>query len=299
MGWSDRAPALPATQAGRGHRRQGARHVTETRHFDRRNRHRYRQELVPHRGNRYLRSLFVQAARVVLVKIGPKHWTATGSTRGSRPQGSASTTTCWRLRSPTSSLASPGRFFRRGAPSSASRPMKQRTDPLNPRAVLGPVKAWPGNAGARGKASATANLDGPCARRASAHPQVGTKERPPATNKGTAPSQEAIDDVINTLTPPVLPEDETTMEDRSSRRVRTLVTRKARRGLSANEIACALISIMARNAIVPFTGRIQMRKTNHLQIAIFGLQRAAGPYRWAKSGSRALSYPNAPVIQPS
>ena len=26
------------------------------------------------RGNRYLRSLFVQAAWVVLVKIGPKHW---------------------------------------------------------------------------------------------------------------------------------------------------------------------------------------------------------------------------------
>src|SRR5882724_3130503 len=26
------------------------------------------------RGNRYLRCLFVQAARVVLVKIGPKHW---------------------------------------------------------------------------------------------------------------------------------------------------------------------------------------------------------------------------------
>jgi len=37
------------------------------------------------------------------------------------------------------------------------------------------------------------------------------------------------------------------MEDRSSRRVRTLVTRKARRGLSANEIACALISMMARS----------------------------------------------------
>src|SRR4029453_622845 len=31
------------------------------------------------------------------------------------------------------------------------------------------------------------------------------------------------------------------------RRVRTLVTRKARRGLSANEIACALISMMARS----------------------------------------------------
>jgi hypothetical protein len=37
------------------------------------------------------------------------------------------------------------------------------------------------------------------------------------------------------------------MEDRSSRRVRTLVTRKARGGLSANEIACALISMMARS----------------------------------------------------
>src|SRR5258706_10306835 len=48
MEWSGRAPALPAANAGRGHRRQGARHVTETRHVARRNRHRYRQELVPH-----------------------------------------------------------------------------------------------------------------------------------------------------------------------------------------------------------------------------------------------------------
>ena len=37
------------------------------------------------------------------------------------------------------------------------------------------------------------------------------------------------------------------MEDRSSRRVRTLVTLTARRGLSANRIACALISMMARS----------------------------------------------------
>ena len=37
------------------------------------------------------------------------------------------------------------------------------------------------------------------------------------------------------------------MEDRSSRRVRTLVTHKVQRGLSANEIACALISMMARS----------------------------------------------------
>ncbi len=79
------------------------------------------------------------------------------------------------------------------------------------------------------------------------HPQAGTKERLPGTNKGTAQSQEAIDDVINTLTRRVLREDKTTMENRSSRRVRTLVTRTARRGLSANEIACALISMMARS----------------------------------------------------
>jgi hypothetical protein len=39
--------------------------------------------------------------------------------------------------------------------------------------------------------------------------------------------------------------------------------------------------MMARNATVPLTGRIQKRKTNHLQIVTFGLQRAAGPYRRA------------------
>jgi hypothetical protein len=42
--------------------------------------------------------------------------------------------------------------------------------------------------------------------------------------------------------------------------------------------------MMARNATVPLTGRIQKRKTNHLRIITFGLQRAAGPYIWAISG---------------
>jgi hypothetical protein len=37
------------------------------------------------------------------------------------------------------------------------------------------------------------------------------------------------------------------MEDRSSRRMRTLVTRMAHRGLSAKKNACALISMMARS----------------------------------------------------
>ena len=39
--------------------------------------------------------------------------------------------------------------------------------------------------------------------------------------------------------------------------------------------------MMARNTNVPFKGRIQKRKTHVLQIITFGLQRAAGPYRWA------------------
>jgi hypothetical protein len=46
--------------------------------------------------------------------------------------------------------------------------MRQRPDLLDRRAVLRAVKAWPGNAGARRKPSATASLDGPCARRACA-----------------------------------------------------------------------------------------------------------------------------------
>ena len=46
------------------------------------------------------------------------------------------------------------------------------------------------------------------------------------------------------------------MEVRSSRRMRTLVTQMARRGLSANEIAGALISMMARSPTAPTRGRI-------------------------------------------
>ena len=41
----------------------------------------------------------------------------------------------------------------------------QASDLLDPRAVLGAVKAQPGNAGASRKPSATAGLDRPCARR--------------------------------------------------------------------------------------------------------------------------------------
>src|SRR4029453_18494816 len=74
------------------------------------------------------------------------------------------------------------------------------------------------------------------------------------------------------------------MEKRSRRRIRDLVARPASLGLSENEIGCARISMMARNTNVPFKGRIQKRKTYHLQIITFRLQRAAGPYSCANYG---------------
>src|ERR1700751_2164933 len=72
------------------------------------------------------------------------------------------------------------------------------------------------------------------------------------------------------------------MEKRSRRCIRDLVAQPASLGLSENEIGCARISMVARNTNVPFKGRIQKRKTYHLQIITFRLQRAAGPYRSAK-----------------
>src|SRR6478735_3128974 len=87
--------------------------------------------------------------------------TAMGSSPGSRLPKNVCTTMCWRSRSPTSLPASPGRFSTRSANSSASGQTRCRPELLECRAVLGPVKAWPGEAGARGKANATASLDGP------------------------------------------------------------------------------------------------------------------------------------------
>ena len=66
------------------------------------------------------------------------------------------------------------------------------------------------------------------------------------------------------------------MEKRSRRRIRNLVALAAFKGLSENEIGCARISMMAGSTNAPFKGRIQKRKTNHLQIFTFGLQRTAG-----------------------
>ena len=58
----------------------------------------------------------------------------------------------------------------------------QASDPLDPRAVLGAVKAQPGDAGASRKPSATAGLDRPRARR-DRRSAGGTKERPLARTK--------------------------------------------------------------------------------------------------------------------
>jgi hypothetical protein len=69
------------------------------------------------------------------------------------------------------------------------------------------------------------------------------------------------------------------MEDRSSRRMRTLVTRMARSRPVANETACALISMMAGS-----TTRSNQRPDTLMQdrtsvpIDETLLQRTAGPY---------------------
>ena len=73
------------------------------------------------------------------------------------------------------------------------------------------------------------------------------------------------------------------MEKRSRRRTRDLVTQPASQGLSENENGCVRISMMARSINAPLKGRIQKRKTNHLQIIRSHLQHTAGPYSWVTS----------------
>src|SRR5262249_27788416 len=74
------------------------------------------------RGNRYLRALFVQAAWVVLVKVGPKHWeSAMGLSRGSKRQRSDCITTSLPSRSPISSPALLGASWLMAEPSRPAR----------------------------------------------------------------------------------------------------------------------------------------------------------------------------------
>jgi len=70
------------------------------------------------------------------------------------------------------------------------------------------------------------------------------------------------------------------MEKRSDRHIRDMVAHTAFKGLDANEIGCAQISVMASSTNAPCEGRIQMRKTNPLHLFTFGLHRTAGPDSW-------------------
>src|SRR5262249_46202496 len=75
------------------------------------------------RGNRYLRALFVQAAWVVLVKVGPKHGSGMASSRGSKRRRSVFITTFLPSRSPISSPALLGASWPMAEP---SRPTRSR-----------------------------------------------------------------------------------------------------------------------------------------------------------------------------
>jgi hypothetical protein len=72
------------------------------------------------------------------------------------------------------------------------------------------------------------------------------------------------------------------MEVRSSRHLRTLVTRMANSGLSANEIAGALISMMARSKCSNQRPDTLMQDRYH-QIDRILLRRTAGPYIGSKA----------------
>ena len=83
------------------------------------------------------------------------------------------------------------------------------------------------------------------------------------------------------------------MEVRSSRRMRTLVTQMACRGLSANEVARALISMMAGSLKRSNQRPDTLMQDRSLPTRRRLLRRAAGPYirvrsRHGESGSGCL-----------
>ena len=137
-------------------------------------------------GNRYLRVLFVQAAWVVLVKPttwerhGLKPWIEAAKKRlhPQRPGDRARQQTC------------PHRL---GGPQQGTQ-IRMRQDKyddvpscLKRGTVLGAVKAVAWKRRRRGEPSATASLDGPCARRPDLNRRPGRRNGPQGTNKGTAP----------------------------------------------------------------------------------------------------------------
>ena len=69
------------------------------------------------------------------------------------------------------------------------------------------------------------------------------------------------------------------MEERSSRRMRTLATLLAHRGRKSNQIARALIIHDGSEPTAPIRSRIQRCKTAYHQLGRTLLQRTAGPYK--------------------
>jgi transposase len=132
------------------------------------------------RGNRYLRSLFVQAAWVVLVRVGPKHWDRYGLKSWIEAAKK-------RLHHNVLAIALANKLAR----IAWAVLMRQRPERLDPRAVLGPVKAWSENAMRAARQARRPALTVPCARRAYA--RAGRDEGPaPGANKGTARHQELV-----------------------------------------------------------------------------------------------------------
>jgi hypothetical protein len=86
--------------------------------------------------------------------------------------------------------------------------MQASSNPLDPRAVLGAVKAQPGNAGARRKPSATAGLDRPCAAR-STFCGPGRRNGPWLEHRNCAISGASDDVTLSTVSSRGLREDKT------------------------------------------------------------------------------------------
>jgi transposase len=110
------------------------------------------------RGNRYLRTLFVQAAWAVLIK--PKSW----ERHGLKSWIAAAKK---RLHHNVLAIALANKLARiawavlhKGRAFECVKTDETAPNQLKCRAVLEPVKAWPGSAEARREASATASLDG-------------------------------------------------------------------------------------------------------------------------------------------
>ena len=193
------------------------------------------------RGNKYLRTLFVQAAHVVLLR--PANW---GSPRpqapGSRRPPSGCTTTCWRSHSRTSPRASPGACCITVATSRSGK----RPTPTSPTRVSSPtVRACHRARCTQGRALRVAlkrvSLDSLCARRPR-HP-AGRGGRKPAarSNKRNGRMKGGDHARLSPHSRQGLRERKEPMEQRSSRRLRELVT-----PIAPIE-ACLLIRLNARS----------------------------------------------------